>query len=283
MKINRILVLSMATLATTGVMGTSFNSIEQPRTMAMGGAGVAVRSALSAPLYNPALLSITAKDDEVFVALPTLSARGYDPDDFIDSVDEFQDSGSVDRLDQLIVQANIFSPGVYTQVADAADELSADLSSLSGKSLQGELGGATIIAFPGKSMGIGLVLNGSVTLASIINYRDGPLLNDLTTDVRLFDQCLADNIALPGSCDPRDLDLTYVDLLTGEINFDPDNDLTSSGDIRGVAMAEFGVSFSSLFKVAGQVFSIGITPKYVQVDVLTRTAIAPATLTLIWT
>jgi hypothetical protein len=271
-KFNKSSVLVIAMLAGNTCLATPFNSIDLPRTMALGGAGVASDSIMAGPLFNPALLSMGKKEEKVKVELPVLSIRAYDPDNFIDSIDNFQEAGFEGLLDVQIDQATILSPGSYTLVADAADDLSAGLVTLSGKAVQTEFGGATIIAIPSQSFGIGIMLNGSLTLGGVINYRDDEVLTGLASDVRNFDQCLLDNVEVLGSCDITALDLNYVNNLTGEVLFDSTDELNSTGDVRAVGLVEFGVSISRMFNFGGQEFAIGITPKYVQVEVFDYTS-----------
>ena len=66
--------------ATTALLVSSTVSIAipfssfDPRSMAMGGVGAVLADADTAPLFNPALLSVTRYSDKFSLVLPTLAA-----------------------------------------------------------------------------------------------------------------------------------------------------------------------------------------------------------------
>jgi len=72
------LTAALLMLSGTAAQALPFNSFD-PRTMAMGGAGVAVGDPATAPLYNPALLSASDPSKKYSVELPIIGARLYDP------------------------------------------------------------------------------------------------------------------------------------------------------------------------------------------------------------
>ncbi|MDX8399226.1 MAG: conjugal transfer protein TraF [Gallionellaceae bacterium] len=72
------LTTALLMLSGTAAQALPFNSFD-PRTMAMGGAGVAVGDPATAPLFNPALLSASDPDKLYSIELPVIGGRLYDP------------------------------------------------------------------------------------------------------------------------------------------------------------------------------------------------------------
>jgi len=72
------LTTALLMLSNTAVQALPFNSFD-PRTMAMGGAGVAVGDPSTAPFFNPALLSASDPKKTLSVELPIIGGRLYDP------------------------------------------------------------------------------------------------------------------------------------------------------------------------------------------------------------
>ncbi len=263
---NRFKILAATLLATTTAasLAAPFNSFD-PRSMGMGGVGVAVSNGNTAPLFNPALLAIENGKGSVHVTLPAIGGRAYDPDEFIDAVDDFQDGDYIDRLDLSIssAESNPTDPESYRDVADDTDSLNSGLQTLDNKEIQGELGGAVVVSVPGRELGYAFMANSWLVAGGVVNYEDGADLTALSADAELFAECLEDNLVTLGSCDPTTLGLTLVDPLTGDINYDPNNDVKSTVDVRGVVLAETGISLAHGFDLNGQAFTVGITPKYV--------------------
>lgn len=59
----KLALVSALCLSSSVAFALPFNSFD-PRSMAMGGAGVAVGSAGTAPFFNPALLAVTKDEDD---------------------------------------------------------------------------------------------------------------------------------------------------------------------------------------------------------------------------
>lgn len=99
-------------------------SAYDPRSMAMGGAGVAVADAATAPLFNPALLATTRYSDDFSLVLPSVGARVADSDNLRDSVDQFQSGNYADNLQTSISNldsATTAATAAATTAAAAAD------------------------------------------------------------------------------------------------------------------------------------------------------------------
>ena len=61
-------------LGSSAAFAIPFGSFDT-RSMAMGGAGVAVGGPDAAPLFNPALLSVSKDEDDFALILPTIGIR----------------------------------------------------------------------------------------------------------------------------------------------------------------------------------------------------------------
>lgn len=96
---------------------------------AMGGVGVVSANFLTAPFYNPALVAIYRRNDDVGMILPSIGFNYNDQDAMIDDVDTI-----VDILD--------------TQDPARIDELSDTLANVNGSILSAELGGVVAFAIP---------------------------------------------------------------------------------------------------------------------------------------
>ncbi len=98
---------------------------------AMGGVGVVSGNFLTAPFYNPALVAIYRRNDDVGMILPSIGFSYNDQDAMIDDLDTI--SGILDLDDPDISQI---------------DELEAALNNIDGSILNAELGGVVAFAIP---------------------------------------------------------------------------------------------------------------------------------------
>ncbi len=96
---------------------------------AMGGVGVVSANFLTAPFYNPALVAIYRRNDDVGMILPSIGFNYNDQDAMIDDVDTI-----VDILD--------------TQDPARIEELDDTLANVNGSILNAELGGVVAFAIP---------------------------------------------------------------------------------------------------------------------------------------
>ena len=228
------------------------------RSMAMGGAGVAVGSAGAAPLFNPALLSVTKAEDDFSLILPTIGVRIADPDNLLDSIDTFNNGNSIDNL-QLAIDAFNLSPSTTTAtaVANAIPAVSNGLATLSGKPITAEAGLATVVAMPGKKFGSAFYASGTVTAGGLFNYTDGAELQALTADAQLCALAAANQAT--------------IDACNRVSNFNTTNSLDSGIRFKGVGMGEIGFAMSREFQVYGSKMSFGITPKIVKATLFDMT------------
>lgn len=278
----------LAAASLLGVSSTAlalpFNSFD-PRSMAMGGAGVAVGDAGMAPLFNPALLSIAHEEDDFSLVLPMVGARLYDPSNFLTSLDDFKNGNYVDSLNQSIANFNnAQNSGNLTTVSSNISILSTQLATLSDKPLQGEVGAGMVVGIPSKTFGMAFYANGWGAAGGVIKYRDNQLLQDFITvsnnvanavltgcggTVNNSAPCLT---ALQGlQTDPLINQYFNIDV-TNPLNpsvtstFNTNTNLQSKVEIQGVGLVEMGLALSHEFGEADAAWGLGITPKMVQVN-----------------
>ena len=265
----RVLPLILATAASVSsanLYAQSFSSFD-PRSMAMGGTGVAVSRPDTASFFNPSLLSLPREDDNFSLQIPYIGAKFYDPDDFEDDLDTAQDA--VDALDATIAAidaAASYTANDFNNLASDTTNVNNALISMDETLLHFEVGGGIAGGLPGEELGIGAYVNGRLMGSGIVNYEDSQTLDDLAQDATILANC----ISAPPSCLNTLGDLTYITVSAGTItnpinlsvNFDTDTDLTSTADLRGILVSEVGISLSHSFDS----FSLGITPKYISIE-----------------
>jgi len=222
-----------------------------PRSMAMGGAGVAVGDASTAPLFNPALLSMTREDDHFALVLPTFGIRIADPNKLRDSIDKFQAGNYINNFQAAIDKLNldITNNNVAAITADATavgnniSLISGQFAALSDKPITVDGGAAVVIAVPNDKFGSAFYATGSVATGGLFRYTDGPTLTALATNAT---NCTSAN-PLSAAC--TSLKSFNTNTLSSGINF------------RGVMLSEIGFAVST-YNLG--YMSWGITPKVMQ-------------------
>ena len=139
-------------LFSTQAAAVPFQSID-PRSLGMGGVGVASGNAANAGFMNPALLSTAREDEDFSLELPILGARFSDPDSLMDEIDTYQDSNlegnlttAIDNFNAAVTAANV--PNAITEaanVATATRAVQAQLNKIDNKPIQGEVFGGMVI------------------------------------------------------------------------------------------------------------------------------------------
>lgn len=275
----RIFVASTLLAGSTVALAVPFNSYD-PRSMAMGGAGVAVGDAGMAPFFNPALLTVTRAEDDFSLDLPIVGVRAYVPSEFVD----FNDGKYVDTLQNSINTYNTTQNSANLNVvANNISTLSTQLATLNEKPVQAEAGAGMVVGVPSKAFGGAFYVNGWGAVGGVIKYRDNQNLqnfatasstvaNSVTTNcggtVNNSPTCTAALVAL--STDPLVTQYFSVSAIgttpTLTSTFDTNNNLQSSIAVRGVGLAEVGFAMSREFGEAESGWGLGITPKMVKVN-----------------
>lgn len=270
---------SASMLVSATALAVPFNSFD-PKSMAMGGAGVAMANPGSTPFFNPALMSIANKEDDFALELPVAGARVYDPDDFIDAVDKFNDQ-VVSDLDTAIANYN-FAPGDSVPTISAINALNNEVLKLSDRPVAFEGGAAIVLAVPSKSFGVAFSASASANFSGILDYADADTVTNLTDDLTALDNCyvVADPNVNPAGftqCVTAPNKFNFVDLtdpLNPQVDFTAESTGTTASDIKskvkvlGVILAEAGITLSREMSLIGNDVSIGITPKMVAVTVI---------------
>jgi len=248
------LTLTALLLVSPVAMGIPFNSYD-PRSMGMGGAGVAVADASTAPMFNPALLSVTRYSDDFSLILPSIGIHAADPDNLRGSVDTFTSGKYVDNLTAAVDNLNTAITGgvVATINSNAAtvstrlSELNTQLNALNNKPVSLDAGVATVVGIPNKKFGAAFFANANATAGGIFLYKDAAILNTLSTQA----SCLS--TAASGAA------VTAC----GTPSFNT-NTLQSTITLRGIVLSEVGFAFSREFRINKQNIALGISPKVVQ-------------------
>ncbi|GAB3373892.1 hypothetical protein GCM10027567_10790 [Spongiibacter taiwanensis] len=147
--------------------------------MAMGGAGVASARSYNATIFNPALLvSSQSSDDWKFYFRPYLGARLLDRDNFLDALDEYQDSNSEDEFDRLLeIAKRDFAAGLITAddlraLAAAAEDWQGDIDKLSDKPLRASLSYGFTIGSTAKRRAWGAHYRRYFVLGARVNFAE---------------------------------------------------------------------------------------------------------------
>jgi len=212
-------------------LAVPFSSFD-PRSFAMGGAGVASGTSSNAVFFNPALLAAASQDDDFSFEL-LVGARAADPENFVDAVDAFAANNSMQGFSDAITGYTFSqNPTTLAAVTSAAAQLTADLQSLSQKAVQLEGNAAFVVGVPSETFGLSVYGNAWVVGGSVADVT--------AADIAAIDAVVTTLPAIPA---------------------DPTGTLTSSVSVRFATITEAGIAIAS--NVNG--LAIGITPKHVKV------------------
>jgi len=231
----------------------SFGTFD-PRSMAMGGAGVAAGTSANASFYNPALLAAARSGENFTLELPVVGARMADPDELINSLDDYQNANYSDAFSNAVTQwNNATTPAELTAARDAAvtagRNLANGLSGLSNKALQTQLNAGMVVGVPSRHWGTAFYANGRAEGGAMLDITQSDL-NSINAVVNTL----------------QNLDLTGLSDSSANQLPDPTTNLTSSVEARGAVVSEVGISLAREFAVAGSAVAVGITPKYLKID-----------------
>ncbi|MFV2055284.1 MAG: conjugal transfer protein TraF [Thiohalomonadales bacterium] len=241
-------------LLQSNVNAISFGVFD-PRSLAMGGTGVASGNAGNATYYNPALLAIykvrKEKGKNSRFVFPTLTVRvpkvviDYDKNTvqsldqgLRDSISAFNNAGQVNAIE---AQA----------VIDASSALQDNLTSFSDGPLDVEINAGIVISIAHLLHGGAMYINTRAVAGSDISgtAADKKLLSDYTDAMRYVASNRTEGNAHP---ELYDANLNLID---------QSDALSSSATGRGGIMNEIGISMSAQFRLFNSTFAIGMTPK----------------------
>ncbi|MFT5503979.1 MAG: hypothetical protein ACI845_001806 [Gammaproteobacteria bacterium] len=274
-------------LPALGARAVNFDSFD-PKSMAMGGAGVAVADPAVAAFFNPALLSIAEQDDDFAIEFPVLGGRFGASDGFIDNIDGTEDlandlSSEVSRFNDIVQTNGTVTANETTNLTTSINAMNNKILSLDNSNLNGSGGFGFVLAIPSESFGLALSFSASGSGVGQFLYNDSQIVSDFTTDIdslgTCFDGSTISDQAVRDCIQVTDFEFveTNPDSLNfGQTTFDTDDSLQSEISILAIGVAEFGVSISREFEIAGSDVAIGITPKSVSISVIDYTASAQA-------
>lgn len=239
----RLSVAAAALLSVQQVTALPFSSPD-PRSFAMGGAGVAAGTTANASFFNPALLAAAREGEDFAMEFPIASVTAADPDDFITAVDDFAAADYVTALDNAITTFNT-SPSTATlaSLQTASGNLSTGLQSLSNKEVLTELDAGFTVGIPSRRFGVAVYGN-AWTVGGAMATFDTTDLNTLAT-----------------------LDAAAAAILVAGTGTLPSPTLSTTIDARAALVAEVGVSVARRIELADHDFAVGVTPKYMQVTI----------------
>lgn len=230
--------------------------IYEPRSMAMGGAGVAAAGSENAVFYNPAILA-TYKDykekatNEAF-SFPVLSIRASRA---LETLAEQSDVNYEQDINNSVSNYNNNQNVANAQaVLDSINPLYNTLAKVANKVFLLDANASLVVGVPSKYQGGAFYVShrgvgdGQVNVSS----DDLQLLNDYQEEL---DAVAAGNA--PGSVHPE--------LYSGGQLNDPSARITSEANARAVVISELGISMSRQINIMGSAFSFGVTPKMMQV------------------
>jgi len=238
----RILFAGILLTAAVRASALPFNAVD-PRSLAMGGTGVASATGGNASFYNPGLLSAPFNDDHFGLELPIVKAEYYDPDNFRRAAQDFNDANYVSDLANAIDAYNAAptpSAPDAQAVVNSATRLISGLQSVSDRPMQLDVNAAFVVAKPDRKLGLSLYVNTWVLGGGVGHFtsQDNNLILGIISDAKAGKPQIQD----------------------------PQNFLTSSVEIRLAAISEIGVSVAKDISFFGHDIAMGITPKFVRVQ-----------------
>ncbi len=235
-----------------------------PRSLGMGGTGVASGTSGNASYFNPALLSAPAPGDSFSIELPMGALRVADPDKLRDDVDNLKNSGdnvssAIDQLNQAVSGGTLADQQAAAgQLATALNNFRPVLNAVNDKELEGTGFAAPLtIGVPGPNLGWGLFVSGRADLGARFLYA--------SSDDTLLQNCaaLAQTASTGTAADMANL-LNSSQCGGGGTNLSQPQ-YQSRVNVRGVAVVEAGVSLAHRFESLGGL-ALGVTPKSVRVN-----------------
>ena len=224
------LAVSVALISSTALAAPA--SFSSARSLGMGGTGVAAASPVDAASTNPALMASDHHgwSDDFGLLLPSVNARVADEEEVTDQVDTIQDT--IGRLDA----AATALPANPSNVQAEAGRLRDQLQAFDQDTVRADVGVGLAVAFPGKSLSVGVFVNGNLTATVRGEF-------DEDDDARL-EAIETGNLPPPGTPISTDLE--------------------SRGRVLASAVSEVGVSFAREFELNnGEKIQVGVSPKYV--------------------
>ncbi|MDH5408820.1 MAG: conjugal transfer protein TraF [Gammaproteobacteria bacterium] len=248
--------LSMVAMLLIPVNAQAFPfGIYDPRSMAMGGTGVASANSITSVFYNPALLALEKKRKEKSgkqsFSFPLVAARRSN------SVETILDLNDVNYTNQITSTVNDYNAARTTETALAAlnefRNFNGSLGEIANKPLFADANTSLVIGIPSNQEGGAFYVTGRAVGDGQVNVpaEEQQLLADYTEALEFITSGGASGEAHP-------------ELFDGGGNLiNPVGNITANANARGAVITETGVSFSK--RVSNTPFIVGFTPKVMTV------------------
>ena len=231
--------------------------IFDPRSLALGGAGVAAASSENAVFYNPAILAtykeFKEKGNNEAFSFPTLSIRASRA---LETLAEQRDSNYTQDISNSIAAYNASPTAANARaVLNSINNLNDTLGKVANNVFMLDASASLVVGIPSK-------YQGGAFYVSHRGVGDGQLRVPATDTQQLGNyQQVLEHLA---AGEPVPVD-QYTNVYDGSNLIDHSNDFTAEANARAAVISELGVSMSRQFDIMGSAFSFGITPKMVQV------------------
>lgn len=288
----RLVTITALAMSSATASALPFSGFD-PRSMAMGGVGVAVGSAETAPIFNPALLSAGDPKERFALAMP-IGVRVTDQDKLFKSVDDFQKGNYVNDFNTKSNAYNL-TPNVtnLNAVVNSMSTMSTQLNTMSNKTIGVDAGGALVIAVPRKNVGWAFYANAALASGGVFDYKDDAQIqawkNATNGSTGIVTNCFNATTGAPvppvfnagtgtwgmgAACDAAitsnaayySIDNTTPGSPKVKQVFNPSTNLQSTVSFRGATLGELGLSLSHEFQLGG--LAVGVTPKLVNAQLI---------------
>ncbi len=250
-----------------------------PRSMGMGGTGVAIANSSQAHYYNPSLL-VSARKSEDFNILLDTALRGSDPDSLIDNMNKFGKNNVfgtfVDDLDALLlgIQTSAQDQTLTTEELNSliaqrdtlvlsTQDLRAGIISITNRSLIADLSAGLFLSSPGDQYGWSVFLNAYFPIAAegIYSANDDQIITNMIDilDTELNQADLVNSLK------------TFNTMRQQLVDTNPSERLTSNVSVYGALIREVGFSYATHSTLDAYQFDFGISPKLLLVSAFDET------------
>ncbi len=239
---NRTALMLSSALALAFAAGAASSapfSSPDPRSFAMGGAGVAAGTSANAVFLNPALLAVKRERDRFSMELPIVGGRLLEQGDVIDAIDDFDRFNPIGRFTTALEEFNTGDVDAARQeLIDAGVELNDRFIGISDKVLHVEANAAVVVGVPGERLGVSVFAGTQVIGGAFGVYSE----------------------------DDRNAIDAVIDAAQGNGNIpSPVDDFSSSVRARFAVLTEVGIGLAHRTDFLGGI-AIGVTPKLVKVQ-----------------
>lgn len=228
-----------------------------PRSLAMGGTGVASGSSANAAYYNPALLAMfkTRKEsgkNSQFI-FPTITGRYFEGIETVEEVQEDNfDEAFVDAIAVYNTNQNAANAGAVLQ---AATDLENNIDDLLTGPAHADVNAGLVLGIGHKHEGGSIIINRRfVADGAVDNFENDLALLDTYVEAMEF---------VEAGGNPATAATLYPEVFNGG---DLQDNLTSSAVAGAMLITEVGMSVAGRFSIAGHTVAIGFTPKIMHVE-----------------